>query len=111
MKIIEKIKDYLADLKLRKIAKKAMQKNDSPRTYKEWEHNGWGDRISIRRVNPDGTFDIDGHLMIKPVVGDFIVYDIANGEKAKGVVFSVEYPGDPWDMFFASVVPVCKYTE
>ena len=92
-------------------ARMIMAGNKNPRVYKVWEHNGWGDRISIRKVNNDGTFRIDGHLMTKPVVGDIIVYDIADGGKAKGVVSETEYPGDPRDMFFATVIPVELYNE
>ena len=91
--------------------RKIMAGNKNPRVYKVWEHNGWGDRISIRKVNNDGTFGIDGHLMTKPVIGDIIVYEIANGEKAKGVVSETKYPGDPPDMFFATVIPVEIYRE
>lgn len=91
-------------------ARRIMAGNKNPRVYKVWEHNGWGDRISVRKVNNDGTFRIDGHLMTKPMVGDIIVYD-ANGGKAKGVVSDTEYPGDPLDMFFATVIPVELYKE
>lgn len=91
-------------------ARMIMAGNKNPRVYKVWEHNGWGDRISIRWVNNDGTFRIDGHLITKPVVGDIIVYETARG-KAKGVVSETEYPGDPHDMFFATVIPVELFKE
>ena len=87
-----------------------MADNKNPRVYKVWEHDSWGDRISIRKVNNDGTFRIDGHLITKPVVGDIIVYECADG-KAKGVVSETKYPGDPHDMFFATVIPVELFKE
>lgn len=97
--------------KLSACIKSVQSKNKNPRTYKVWEHKGWGDRISIRHVNKDGTFNIDGHLMTKPVVGDYIIYDTSRGHKGKGIVISTEYPGDPWDMFFATVLPIEYYNE
>lgn len=105
------IRDLLGDIKLRIMAIKAKSQNYNPYTFKVWEHRGWGDRISINRVNKDGTFDIDGHLPRKPVVGDFIIYNTQAGNQGKGVVYSVKYPGDPPDMFFAVVVPMCVYHE
>ena len=49
--------------------------------------------------------------MTRPSVGDFIIYDVVGGKKGKGVVSRVEYCRDPWDMFFATVIPVCYYEE
>ena len=108
---IKKFKEWFNGRSVSKIVEEAKAKNPNPRIYKVWEHNGWGDRISIRHVNKDGTFCIDGHLMTKPVKGDYIIYEVQSGKKAKGIVISTDYPGDPWDMFFATVMPLDYYEE
>lgn len=109
--LIKRYKDWINDRKMSKIVYEAKSKNSNPRTYKVWEHKGWGDRISIRHVNKNGTFQIEGHLVTKPVVGDYIIYETSSGHKGKGMVINTEYPGDPWDMFFATVLPIEYYNE
>lgn len=57
-KVILLIKNWLNERRVQKVIKEAESQNLSPRTYKVWEHKEWGNRISIRHVNDNGTFNI-----------------------------------------------------
>ena len=105
------IKNWLRERRLQKVIGDCKAKNPNPRIYKVWEHKGWGDRISVRCVNQNGTFEIYGHLTPKPIEGDYIIYECQSGKKGKGIVIRTKYPGDPLDMFFATVLPIEYYLE
>lgn len=111
MKIFEKIKEWWTDRKYTKYIKSIQATNKDPKTYKKWEHTGWGDAINITKVNEDGTFRIVGWLWHKPKNGDYLIYKVSSGKKAKGLICEVEYCGDPHDMFFAKVIPLEYYEE
>jgi hypothetical protein len=71
--------------------------------YEAERHSGWGDRLD--------WFDYDkrrisGHLQRKPVVGDEVLFRMSSGKTARYAVTSVEYCGDPRDMFFADVMDI-----
>ena len=71
-------------------------------------HGGWGNHVSWSSRSFDGinlntdTVSVNGHMPIKPKVGDTLI-----GEFEKSFIkfefVSVEYPGDPPDMFFGEV--------
>ena len=111
MNIINRIKEKLSKHKRNRCIEKLRLNNPNPRTFKIWEHKSWGDAIYILHVNSNGTFRISGHLLTKLLIGDYIVYYTNSGHVGKGIVSEVEYPGDPWDMFFATVIPICYYEE
>ena len=111
MNIINKIKEKLSQYRENRYIKKLQLSNPNPRIFYKWEHNSWGDTISILSINNDGTFRISGHLVTKPVVGDYLIYITQSWRKGRGIISEVKYPGDPWDMFFATVIPIDYYEE
>jgi len=76
-------------------------------------HGGWGNHVSWSKkdfskinLNKD-TVRVNGHMPIKPKVGDTLL-----GEFEKSFILfefvSVEYCGDPPDMFFGEVKAVSQ---
>ena len=111
MNIIKKVKEKLSQYRRNRYMERLLLSNPNPRIFRVWEHGSWGDAINILSVDSNGTFRISGHLLTKPIIGDYIAYVTTSGHIGKGVVSEVEYPGDPWDMFFAKVIPVGYYEE
>lgn len=68
---------------------------------------GWGRHFSINESNVEpGIHKGWGHLSPPPKVGDVLLkkFEGAEGEYVgRCLVIEVEYPGDPADMFFATV--------
>ena len=111
MSLIDKIKKWRSERILAKLVKTVQADNKEPRIYKKWEHTHLGDAINIIRVYEDGTFGIVGWLWRRPKNGDYLIYDVESGKKAKGLISEVEYCDDPCDMFFAKVIPLDYYEE
>jgi hypothetical protein len=65
--------------------------------------NGWGDSIEWSDF---ASRRIVGWQTRKPEVGDEIHKNMASGKVARFAVISVEYCGDPADMFFADVADI-----
>ncbi len=76
--------------------------NPNPKTYKIWEHRGWGNSIF--------WFDFEnkvlsGHLTPMIEVGDYILSkNRGNGTVFKYEIIKVDRMKDPIDMFFADAV-------
>lgn len=107
--IIDKLKELRREYRKRSLRKKMKRINPNPKEYRIWEHQFWGNQISIRRVNKNGSFRIVGWLSRRPNHGDKLIYDVESGRKAVGYIVNVEYCRDPRDMFFADVIPYDYY--
>lgn len=97
---------FKKESKQAKLIKKLQSSNPNPRIFKRWEHQSWGDKISIRKAYEDGSFAIRGWLYKRPKEGDLFVYETQDGKYAKGIIHNVEYCHDPRDLFFADVIPI-----
>ena len=104
--LFKKDKRHTKENKKAKIIKKLQSNNFNPRTFKQWEHKDWGDKISIRKIYDNGSFQIVGWLFDRPIQGDWFMYETQSGKRAKGLIHNIEYCSDPRDMFFADVLPV-----
>lgn len=99
-------KDNTKENKKSKVYKKLQSNNSNPRSFKLWEHDSWGDKISIRKIYDNGSFQIVGWLYDRPIQGDWLIYEVQSGKYAKGIIHNIKYCQDPRDMFFADVLPV-----
>ena len=87
------------------------------KTYKTWEHSGWGNRLEVSdlrqvevvikkrlfRRNIKGNqihASVDGHLDRIPHVGDQVQTKMKSGKIALFEMIEVRPCGDPTDMFF-----------
>lgn len=82
--------------------------NDDPVLYDSSTH-GWGDSVSFFdksqfKEEYEGPYKVTGHKSRKPVVGDILKSDMVNSVMYF-VFVSVEYCGNPADMFFGDVMP------
>ena len=74
---------------------------------------GWGDHISwgntdFSNVNLNkDTIEVYGHKPNKPRVGDTMIAEFKKSF-IKFEFVSVEYPGDPQDMFFGKVKAIAQ---
>lgn len=93
-----------------KFIKKLQSNNPNPSTFKQWEHRFFGDKISIRKIYDNGSFQIVGWLFNRPIQGDWFVYEAQSGKHIKGIIYNIKYCRDPQDMFFADVLPI-EYIE
>jgi len=83
---------------------------EESRIWKVWEHNGWGDRISIAEQNEDGSYGINGNRSIPRLSkGDYLVCKGKDkGEPCylRAIITDIEYKSDPPDLFFGIMVIV-----
>lgn len=84
-----------------KVRKTLKLHSSESKTYKVWEHSGWGDSIIL-----DANFGVSGHLFTRPKVGDRLEYKTQSGKVAYGIFTNVEYCRDPHDMFFGNIQPI-----
>lgn len=90
-----------------KIKRKAQLNNPHPKTWRKWEYNSWGYKISFRSIdNKRNIIHIVGWLPERPKNGDYLIYSFDKDKYAKGVIYNVEYVTNPPDMFFADVKPL-----
>lgn len=112
-KLIQWLLLKLKDRATRRLIAKLQKVNPNPKYYRLSEHRDWGDRIDIigNMMGEQGQFRIVGWLPRKPIDGDRLVYECESGKLAEGIICETEYPGDPNDMFFATIFPIGYYNE
>lgn len=99
VRIIEKFKRWCSD----QVAIKP-----TGRTYKMWEHNGWGNTIAwwdipTRQITGHfSDFIGGGHLF----VGDDLLCKMQSGKIGRFRISEVKYMQDPKDQFFGRVVDI-----
>lgn len=108
--ITEILKERMIIRRLKRLIRKVEANNSKPRAYKVCEHQGWGDRISIRQPNKDNTYRIDGNMMGLRV-GDRLVYESQGGNMAYGVIIELKYEYNPRDLFFGTLAPAGVWEE
>jgi len=73
------------------------------RVYKAWEHNGWGNSITLRNRN-----SCDGFLPRIPNVNDVIFWHNADGFIYSYLILRVETNNNVRDIFFSDVEEIEK---
>lgn len=78
------------------------------RTWKMWEHQDWGNRISWwdvskRKIDGHMSSTIDGYLM---GVGDDLLVNLRDGRIGRCRIIQIEFMRDPRDQFFGTVTDI-----
>ena len=75
-------------------------------TY-NYSNKVWGHHFEfVDKISSEGmprTIDVWGHYTPRPVNGDLLKMKMQSGRTMLWAILNCEYPGDPHDMFFATI--------